>query len=79
MITVQNRFRTSDGTVYDARCDAESHEKTQLKKWVESNPSVNICDVLDSFKEIASDEYYGTERNMAMKFVERSYELSQIK
>ena len=77
MITVKEVFMTSDNMAFGSRSEAENHERNSVREWLASNPEVNLNSILDTFNDINDDEYFCTEKDLAMRFVTRAFEYSQ--
>lgn len=77
MIKMKTVYYASDNTMFSSYESAQVHESGILKAWIETGPIVNLVDVLDTLDDNAYDEYNCTEKEMAMIFIQKAFELSQ--
>ena len=75
MITSKQVFYTSDGQQWNSRPEAENWERNRLREWLATDPRVDLRLVLDSCDEGTYDEYNCTEKEMAMNFIQKAFEL----
>jgi len=73
-------YRTGDGEIFENQITAEEHDKKLFRKWLTETKVGLLCDaVLGTMDNTKDEEYWGTEKDMALVFVRQAYRMNQLK
>lgn len=72
-------YQSVDGRIFEDMSEAEQHEKKIFRTWMTETKTGVLCGaVLDTMDDTKEEEYWGTEKDMALVFVKQAYRMSQL-
>ena len=72
-IRTKQIHQTPDRQIFDTYEEAVEHHSKCIKDWLATDPYVPVAAVLYTMDDDEDDEYYCSEHDMGMNFIEKAY------